>query len=109
MNRPEWIAFGFLAVAIALELAAEVCLKLSDGFRRRLWGLFGLGLVALAFACLGQAARVMPLPVAYAIWGAVGLVLVVLAGRLFFGQRLGFGGWVGVALVGAGVAVLQLA
>jgi multidrug transporter EmrE-like cation transporter len=36
-------------------------------------------------------------------------VPVVLAGRLFFGQRLGVGGWVGIALVGAGVMVLQLA
>ena len=109
MNRPAWIHLASLAGAIALELAAEVCLKQSDGFRRRAWGLSGLALVALAFVCLGQAARAIPLPVAYAIWGAVGLVLVVLAGRLLFGQRLGVGGWVGIALVGAGVVVLQLA
>jgi len=109
MNAPQWMPLGFVAAAIALEPAAAVCLKLSDGFRRRAWGLAGLALVALAFVCLGQAARAIPLPEACAIWGAVGLVLVVLAGRLFFGQRLGVGGWVGIALVGAGVVVLQLA
>jgi spermidine export protein MdtI len=102
-----WVHVAWLAAAIALELAAEVLIKLSDGFRRRAVGVAGLVAIAAAFACLGQATHAIPLTVAYAIWGGVGLALVVLAGRVFFGQRLTPGAWVGLFLVVTGVALFR--
>lgn len=103
-----WSHLAWLGAAIALELGAEVCLKLADGFRRRGWGFAGLGLVVGAFACLGRASEGIPLSIAYALWGAFGLVAVVLAGRWLFGQRLTRGAWLGLALIATGTLLLQM-
>lgn len=104
----EWLHVAWLGAAIALELGAEVCLKLADGFRRRGWGFAGLVLVVGAFACLGHASEGIPLSIAYALWGAFGLAAVVVAGRWLFGQRLSQSAWLGLALIAAGVVVLQV-
>lgn len=103
-----WPHLAWLGAAIALELGAEICLKLADGFRRRGWGFAGLALVVGAFACLGRASEGIPLSIAYALWGAFGLVAVVLAGRWLFGQRLTRGAWLGLVLIATGTLLLQM-
>jgi spermidine export protein MdtI len=107
LSDVTWVHIAWLAAAIALELGAEVLIKLSDGFRRRGVGIAGLAMIATAFACLGRATTAIPLTVAYAIWGGVGLALVVLAGRVFFGQKLPPSAWVGLALVVVGVSLFR--
>ena len=57
---------------------------------------------------LAQAIRGMDLSVAYAVWGGVGLVLTAVVGALAFGQRIRPAGWLGIALVVAGVVGLKL-
>lgn len=103
----SWTHAAWLGAAIALELGAEVCLKLADGFRRRGWGFLGLMLVIGAFSCLGIAAEGISLSVAYALWGGLGLAAVVIAGRVLFGQALTRSAWIGLCLIGAGTMLLQ--
>lgn len=105
---PQSLALLWLALAVALELAGTYMLKLSDGFKRRLVGLLGVALVTGAFAALAQAIRGMDLSVAYAVWGGAGLVLTAIIGALAFGQRIYLTGWLGIALVIAGVLALKL-
>lgn len=105
---PQSLALLWLALAVALELGGTYLLKLSDGFRRRLSGLLGTALVIGAFAALAQAIRGMDLSVAYAVWGGAGLVLTAIIGALAFGQRIYLTGWLGMALVLAGVLALKL-
>ncbi len=105
---PQGLAFGWLALAVLLEVAGNVLLKLSDGMSRRLIGGVGLAMVVGAFAALAQAVRGMDVSVAYAVWGGVGLVLTAIIGMLAFGQRVGPAGWAGIALVLAGVGALKL-
>lgn len=50
----------------------------------------------------------MPVGVAYAIWCGMGIVLVSLAAALLFGQRLDMGAIVGMALIIAGVIVINV-
>ncbi len=103
----SWVHAAWLGLAIALELGAEVCLKLADGFRRRGWGVLGLLLVIGAFSCLGFAAEGISLSIAYALWGGLGLAAVVIVGRLLFGQTLTRSAWVGLCLIGVGTTLLQ--
>jgi small multidrug resistance pump len=50
----------------------------------------------------------VPVGLAYAIWSGAGIVLVSLAGWVLFGQKIDLAGWIGIALILAGVLVLNL-
>ena len=71
MAQFEWIHAAWLALAIVLEIVANVFLKFSDGFRRKIYGLLSLAAVLAAFSALSQAVKGIDLSVAYARCGAV--------------------------------------
>ena len=62
----------------------------------------------VAFYCLSLTLRTIPVGVAYAIWSGVGIVLVTLIAWLVFGQKLDLPAVAGMALIIAGVVVLNL-
>lgn len=100
---------AFLMLAVVLEIAANIFLKYSDGFRKRLPGLLSLLLVMGAFSALGQAVKGIDLAVAYALWGGFGIAATIAAGWVLFGQRLNNKGWAGVILLVAGMVLIKLA
>mgnify|MGYP000855265364 FL=1 len=104
--RPEQL---WLAAAILSEVIATSALKASDGLQH--WRPAVLVVVGYVFAfyALARALRTIPVGVAYAIWSGAGIVLVSLIGYWLFKQRLTIGELSGMALIGAGVLVLQLA
>jgi len=105
----EWIHGAWLLAAIALEIIANIWLKLSDGFRRPVYGVLSLAAVLCAFAALGQAVKGIELSVVYALWGGFGIAATVAAGWVLFGQRLNGKGWAGLALLLVGMVVIKLA
>lgn len=52
MQQFEWIHGAWLGLAIMLEIAANVLLKFSDGFRRKRYGILSLAAVLAAFSAL---------------------------------------------------------
>lgn len=98
----------YLAFAILAEIIATSALKASDGFARP-WFAAGatIGYVA-SFSALAMALRTIPLGVAYAIWSGVGIALLALIGWVVYRQRLEGIELAGIALIVAGVLVLQL-
>ena len=50
MQQFEWIHAAWLAIAIVLEIIANVFLKFSDGFRRKIYGILSLAAVLGALA-----------------------------------------------------------
>ncbi len=48
MAQFEWVHAAWLALAIVLEIVANVFLKFSDGFRRKIFGLLSLAAVLAA-------------------------------------------------------------
>ena len=54
MAQFEWVHAAWLALAIVLEIVANVFLKFSDGFRRKIFGLLSLAAVLAAFSALSQ-------------------------------------------------------
>lgn len=105
----EWMHAAWLTAAIMLEIVANIFLKLSDGFRRRLYGVLSLGAVLAAFSALSQAVKGIDLSVAYALWGGFGIVATVAAGWILFGQRLNRQGWTGLLLLLLGMVLIKLA
>ncbi|HAI48684.1 MAG TPA: multidrug/spermidine transporter subunit MdtI, partial [Enterobacteriaceae bacterium] len=77
MSQFEWMHGVWLMMAIVLEILANIFLKVSDGFRRPLYGVFSLLAVLAAFSALGQAVKGIELSVAYALWGGFGIAATV--------------------------------
>ena len=96
-----------LLIAILAEVAATSALKASDGFSKLLPSLIVVAGYGSAFFFLSLALKTIPMGVAYAIWSGVGIVLVSLAGLLVYNQKLDLPALVGMALIIAGVIVLQ--
>ncbi|HAK34341.1 MAG TPA: multidrug/spermidine transporter subunit MdtI [Pantoea sp.] len=99
----------WLALAILLEIAANIFLKYSDGFKKPLLGISSLVSVLLAFSALSQAVKGIDLSVAYALWGGFGIAATVAAGWVLFGQRLNARGWAGLSLLLAGMILIKFA
>ncbi len=98
----------FLAGAVLLEVCASSCLKASQGFTRWL-PTAGLALgYAGAFYLLGQTLKGMTLGVAYALWCAVGIILTALVGFIFYKERPDVPALIGMAVIVAGVLVINV-
>ncbi len=98
----------YLAIAIVAEVIATSALKASDGFTRLWPSLFVVVGYAVAFYFLSLTLRTMAIGVAYAIWCGAGIVLVALIGWLVLGQKLDGPAVGGMALIIAGVLVINL-
>ncbi len=98
----------YLAVAILSEVVATSALKAAEGFTRWLPSLLVVVGYTSAFYFLSLTLRAIPLGIAYAIWSAVGVALVSLVGWAIYDQSLDIAAFVGIALIVAGVVVLNL-
>jgi small multidrug resistance pump len=102
--RP-WV---YLSIAIVSEVIATSALKSTDGFHRPWPTVIVLLGYSIAFYFLSLTLDTIPIGVAYAVWSGAGMALIALAGWLIYGQRLDAAGAVGMVLIVAGVAVLNL-
>lgn len=109
MQNTQLVHVLWMLGAIGLEVAANVFIKLSDGFRRLAVGLLGIACILLSVTALSQAIRGIDLSIAYALWGGAGITLTALAAFVLFRQRLTSAGWIGIGLVVAGIGLLRLA
>ena len=98
----------YLSLAIGFEVVATTALQASNGFTRPLQTAVALIGYAIAFYCLSLTLRVMPVGIAYAIWSAVGIVLIAAIGWVFYRQALDTPALVGIALIIAGVLIVNL-
>lgn len=100
-----WLA---LAIAIVAEVIGTSALKVSEGFSRLGPSLVVVAGYAVAFYFLAVTLRHIPVGIAYAVWSGAGTVLITLVGVWMFRQKLDLAGVVGIALILAGVLVLNL-
>ncbi|TDW22849.1 DMT family transporter [Kribbella kalugense] len=98
----------YLAVAVVFEIAVALCAGKAQGFTERGWTAATLVTGGLGTYFLSRALLTFDVGVGYALWTSLAGVGITLLGALLFGQRLTVGKAVGIALVIAGVAGLQL-
>ncbi len=101
-------AYLALGLAIVAEVIGTSALKASDGFTR-LWPSVVVAVgYATAFYCLALVLRTVPVGIAYAIWSGLGIVLITVVAYVVYGQRIDGPGLAGMALIIAGVLVINL-
>lgn len=98
----------FLSIAIVSEVMATSALKASAGFTRPLPSLVVVVGYGVAFYFLSLTLKTVPVGVAYAIWSGAGVALIALVGWAFLGQRLDAPALLGLALIVAGVVVINV-
>ena len=98
----------FLSIAILSEVLATSSLKACESFTRFWPSLLVVSGYASAIYFLSLTLRAIPMGIAYAIWSGVGVILISLIAWIVYGQRLDSAAIVGICLIVAGVAVLNL-
>ncbi|MBR2866633.1 MAG: multidrug efflux SMR transporter [Alistipes sp.] len=98
----------FLLLAIIFEVAWAVLLKYTDGFTRLWPSVATLATYLAALYFLNLTVQTMPVGIAYAVWAGTGMVLIALFGVVVLKQHLDIPAIVGLALIVAGVLVLNL-
>jgi small multidrug resistance pump len=101
----KWL---YLSIAILTEVIATSSLKTTDGFKKLWPSLLVVLSYALSFYFLSLTLRYIPVGIVYAIWSGVGVVLVALIGWIAYRQHLDLPAIIGMALIVAGVVVMNL-
>ena len=101
-------AYLSLAIAIVAEVVATTALRASTGFTVLVPSAIAIVGYVVAFYFLSLTLRTMPVGIAYALWSGVGIVLISFAGWLIYKQVLDAPALIGMALIGAGVIVINL-
>ncbi|WNC88351.1 SMR family transporter [Paraburkholderia sp. FT54] len=100
--------YALLGIAIVAEVIATSAMRASEGFSR-LWPsavvVLGYG---VAFYCLSLTLKSIPVGIVYAIWSGAGIVLITLVAVLLYGQVPDVPAIIGLGLIIAGVAVLNI-
>ena len=101
----QWV---YLSVAIAAEVTGTSFLKSSQGFTRP--GPTAIVVIGylVSFYFLSLTLKTMPVGIAYAVWAGTGVALITLIGWVFFSQALDVAAIIGIALIVAGVLVINL-
>jgi small multidrug resistance pump len=102
------VAYLYLMIAIVGEVIGTAALKASDGFTRLTPSLITLTGYAAAFYFLALVLKSIPVGIAYAVWSGVGIVLIALIGYFWFRQPLDWPGVLGIALITAGILIVNL-
>ena len=98
----------YLGIAIVAEVIATSTLKTTENFTRLWPSLIVVAGYGVAFYCLTLTLKSIPVGVAYAVWSGVGIVLVALVAWFWHKQTLDLPAIIGMALIVAGVIVMNL-
>ena len=102
------IAAGLLVVAIAIEVVATALLPKADGFTDPAWSAIVVAGYVVSIWLLTLVVRDMPVSIAYAVWSGLGTAAITVVGWLLLGESLDVLKVSGIALVIAGVVLLNV-
>ena len=98
-----------LAIAIATEVAATVCLRYSDGFTKPLPSVAVVIGYAVSFWLLALVLKEISVGTTYAIWAGAGTAAIAVIGIVALGEPATAIKLASIALIVAGVIGLNLA
>jgi small multidrug resistance pump len=100
-------AYLYLVIAIVSEVIGTAALKETEGFTRLPPSVVTLISYGLSIYFLSLTLKALPIGIAYAIWSGVGIIFIALIGLFWFRQPLDLPAIIGLALIVAGVVVVN--
>ena len=104
LNNP----WTLLLLAISAEVIGTSFLRLSEGMTRPGPTVLVFSAYAIAMGLLSKVVMSLPLGITYALWSGIGTVAIVLVGRFAYQQMMGMVQLIGIALITAGVVLVNL-
>jgi small multidrug resistance pump len=104
LNNP----WTLLLLAISAEVIGTSFLRLSEGMTRPGPTVLVFTAYAIAMGLLSKVVMSLPLGLTYALWSGIGTAAIVLVGRFAYQQMMGVGQLIGIALITAGVVLVNL-
>lgn len=102
------VQYIWLFFAVVTETLGTTALQASQQFSRFWPSVAVVVCYGASFYMLGAALRYMPVGIVYAIWSGLGIVLIAGIGYVLFGQRLDLPAVLGLAMIVAGIVVIQV-
>jgi len=100
--------FALLGIAIVAEVIATSAMRASEGFSRLLPSVVVVLGYGIAFYCLSLTLKSIPVGIVYAVWSGAGIVLITLVAVVLYRQIPDVPAIIGLGLIIAGVAVLNM-
>lgn len=97
-----------LLLAVAAETIGTSALQASQQFSRFLPSVVVVLAYGVSFWLLSLTLKTLPVGVVYALWSGLGIVLIAIIGYLVFGQKLDWPAVLGIAMILAGILVINL-
>lgn len=97
-----------LMLAVLAETIGTTALQACQQFTRPIPSVVAVVAYGAAFYLLAGALRHFPVGVAYAMWSGMGIVFIAVIGFVVFGQKLDLAAVFGIALILAGILVINL-
>lgn len=101
-------AYLFLIIAVMFEALGTTSLQASQQFSKPLASVGVIIGFGGAFYFLMQVLQYLPLGITYAVWAGFGICLTAILGWLVFGQKADLPAIIGMALIVAGVVVINV-
>jgi small multidrug resistance pump len=102
------MAYLYLAIAIVSEVIATTTLRATESFTRLLPSVVVVAGYAVSFYFMARCLKSMSVGYVYAVWCGTGIVLVSVIAAFVYKQIPDAWGVLGMALIVAGVVVLNL-
>ena len=98
----------WLAVAIVLEVAGTVCMKLAVGWTRLVPSVLIVVFYGGSIGAMTVAQKNLPVSVMYAVWAGAGTALIALIGALWFREPMNAVKLISIGLIILGVVGLNV-
>lgn len=102
------VAAGLLLMAIAIEVVATALLPKAEGFTNPVWSAAVVAGYVASIWLLTLVVRDIPVSIAYAVWSGLGTAAITVVGVLLLDEGLDLLKVSGIALVIAGVVLLNV-
>ena len=102
------VHYIYLFLAVLAETSGTTALQASAQFTRLWPSILVVVAYGVSFYLLAMALKFMPVGVVYALWSGLGIIFIAIIGFVVFGQRLDLPAIIGLALIIAGILVINL-
>lgn len=102
------VQYIYLTIAILFEVAGTSMVQASQQFTKPLPSLGVLVGYASSFYFMSLTLKFMPIGIVYALWSGAGIVLIAAIGFIWFKQSIDAPALIGIALIIAGIVIIQL-
>lgn len=102
------MGYIFMFITILMSVAGNVSVKLSNGFKKKLYAIMSFVFFTLCILFLTLTVNYIDISIAYAIWSGASISIVAIIGILFFNESKSIKKCISICLIMLGVMILHL-